>query len=343
MEQARVYKWDNLKAFMIIGIVLEHSLVIYNYPRNLELFWGGFISCLMPLFTLISGYWHKPKTVQLQVKSYLKPMFLFSGINFIVGYIFYPAYHSGFHLIGYAMWYFGALFVFSLVSPFLLRFIRLRFLFPLSIVAVLLFCLSPSIGKWEIIIRELQINRLIGFYPFYLLGICIRIYEDRIRLLIKPDSMKYILLTTFAVYLYLCYSVEGLAYKSSFYLLMGSSLFLLFQWLISYLSIAVISLTLVFLATDKKYFFTKYGSRSITVYVLHMFLVFPLSWGVFFYLPHTPLYILLNTVLVSVLALFLFNKKIYNLVERALKIPFTGVAIIYLISLFTSVPLKWDD
>lgn len=51
MGQSRVYKWDNLKVFMIIGIVLEHSLIIYNYPRNLELIWAGFISCLMPLFT----------------------------------------------------------------------------------------------------------------------------------------------------------------------------------------------------------------------------------------------------------------------------------------------------
>lgn len=110
MEQFRVCKWDNLKVFMIMGIVLEHSLIIYNYPRNLELVWAGFISYLMPLFTLISGYWYKPKAVQSRIKSYLKPMLLFSGINFAVGYIYYPFYHSGFHLVGYAMWYFGALF-----------------------------------------------------------------------------------------------------------------------------------------------------------------------------------------------------------------------------------------
>lgn len=105
MGQSRVYKWDNLKVFMIIGIVLEHSLIIYNYPRNLELIWAGFISCLMPLFTLISGYWHKPKAVQMQVKSYLKPMLLFSGVNFAIGYIFYPAYHSSFCGVCYVVFW----------------------------------------------------------------------------------------------------------------------------------------------------------------------------------------------------------------------------------------------
>jgi hypothetical protein len=39
MERFRVCKWDNLKVFMIMGIVLEHSLIIYNYPRGLELVW----------------------------------------------------------------------------------------------------------------------------------------------------------------------------------------------------------------------------------------------------------------------------------------------------------------
>lgn len=317
---------------MIMGIVLEHSLIIYNYPRNLELVWAGFISYLMPLFTLISGYWYKPKAVQSRIKSYLKPMLLFSGINFAVGYIYYPFYHSGFHLVGYAMWYFGALFVFSMVSPVLLRFVRLHTLFLLSIFFVFLFCLSPTVGRWENLLRELQINRLVGFYPFYILGICLRKHEKGISALINPVSVKYILFTTLVVYLFLCYRMEGLAYRSSFYLIMGSSLSLLLQWLINYLCITVISLALIFCVKDKEYFFTKYGARSITVYVLHMVIVFPLSWGIFFYLPHTIFYILLNSVLVSVLALFLFNKRIYDLVNQLLKISMDWVIVIYIIS-----------
>ncbi len=317
---------------MIMGIVLEHSLIIYNYPRSLELIWAGLISCLMPLFTLISGYWHKPKAVQLQIKSYLKPMLLFSGVNFIVGYMFYPAYHSGFHFVGYAMWYFGALFVFSMVSPYLLRFVRLRTLLLLSIFLVFLYCLFPAVGRWESILKELQINRLIGFYPFYLLGICIRRHEEFIKALVKPASLKYILAIALIAYLFLCYRVEGLAYKSTFYLATGSSLSLLLQWLISYLFITMISLSLVFCVKDKVYFFTKYGERSISVYVLHMLIVFPLSWGVFFSLPHTASYMLLNVVSVSALALFLLNKRIQNLLNRLLEISMGRVVIIYIIS-----------
>ena len=39
-------------------------------------------------------------------------MFLFSAVNFLVGYAFNPAYKTGVHLIGYAMWYLWALFFF---------------------------------------------------------------------------------------------------------------------------------------------------------------------------------------------------------------------------------------
>ena len=41
MGQSRVYKWDNLKVFMIIGIVLEHSLIItagHLVPADFQLF-----------------------------------------------------------------------------------------------------------------------------------------------------------------------------------------------------------------------------------------------------------------------------------------------------------------
>lgn len=146
---------------------MAHALIIYNYPRKLEMLWATFISFLMPLFTFISGYWHKPKATTVLWKTYIKPFLLFSAINFVVGCFFYPAYHSGLHLVGYAMWYFIALFAFSAITPRLLQHFKLSSIFIMSLLMVLIFCLLPSLGKYETILRILQINRLIGFYPFF--------------------------------------------------------------------------------------------------------------------------------------------------------------------------------
>ena len=73
----REYRWDNLKIIMIIGIVMEHTLLIYGYPRNIELLWASCISWLMPLFTVISGYWFKKRTIKDLCNKYLYPMLFF--------------------------------------------------------------------------------------------------------------------------------------------------------------------------------------------------------------------------------------------------------------------------
>ena len=108
---------DNVKFFMILGIVLEHSLLIYGYPRQFEILWAIVISWLMPMFTIISGFFFKEKTICKYADKYIYPLLLFSSINFIVGYFFYTSYLEGIHIVGYAMWYLWALFIFAVVTP----------------------------------------------------------------------------------------------------------------------------------------------------------------------------------------------------------------------------------
>jgi len=114
---SRDFRLDTIKTIMIMGIVIEHSLLIYGYPRKHELVWGLMISWLMPMFTFISGYLFKYRTIKELVNKYLYPMVLFTSINFMVGYFFYDSYHSGIHVIGYAMWYLWALFWFAVITP----------------------------------------------------------------------------------------------------------------------------------------------------------------------------------------------------------------------------------
>lgn len=78
----RDYRFDNLKSLMIIGIVFEHSLIMYGYPKDFEMIWALLISPLMPLFTIISGYFYKKHTLKELSERYLYPMLLFSSVNF---------------------------------------------------------------------------------------------------------------------------------------------------------------------------------------------------------------------------------------------------------------------
>ncbi len=330
----RVYKWDNLKFFMMMGIVMEHALIIYNYPRELEMLWGAFISFLMPLFTFISGYWHKPKGIKALLEAYIKPFLLFSAINFIVGYFFYPTYHSGLHLVGYAMWYFIALFVFSLVTPRLLKRFKLSTICIVSLIAVLAYCSFPSVGKYEILLRTFQVHRLIGFYPFFLLGVAIRNHEQLLKDMFSRKVSLAVLLASYAIYLLLCYKIEGFAYKSGFYLTTGMSYSSLAAIMLSYVCIATVIVALTKAIPNRRYSFTEYGARTLSVYVLHMLIVFPLSWGLFSHLPYNNAwFLLLNIIAIPLLSVILFSKCANLLVSSLLSTKWGGVILSYFLSL----------
>ncbi len=113
----RDHRLDTIKTVMIMGIVIEHSMLIYGYPREHEIIWGLLIGWLMPLFTFISGYLYKQRTLKELNNKYLYPMILFSAINFIIGYFFYNKYHTDINFIGYAMWYLWALFWYAIFTP----------------------------------------------------------------------------------------------------------------------------------------------------------------------------------------------------------------------------------
>lgn len=113
----RDFRLDTIKTIMILGIVVEHSLIVYGYPRSHELFWALMISWLMPMFTIISGYLYKQRKLKELLSKYLYPMFLFSAAIFALGFLFYDKYHEGINIIGYAMWYLWALFWFQIIIP----------------------------------------------------------------------------------------------------------------------------------------------------------------------------------------------------------------------------------
>lgn len=83
----RAYLWDNLKVILMILVVLTHSLNIYQLEgeRWIQFLWVFIMTFTMPLFTMISGYWYKEKSMKQICILYLFPCVVFSIVNYCIG------------------------------------------------------------------------------------------------------------------------------------------------------------------------------------------------------------------------------------------------------------------
>lgn len=151
----------------MILVVLTHSLNIYQLEgeRWIQFLWVFIMTFTMPLFTMISGYWYKEKSMKQICILYLFPCVVFSIVNYCIGGIS-GAYPKGISFkSGWAMWYLWALFLYQLSTPFFLKHISLNRLMLLS------FMVSIIAGFKFVTNDILDVQRVIGFYPFYLVGI----------------------------------------------------------------------------------------------------------------------------------------------------------------------------
>ena len=315
VASARDQRLDTIKTVMIMGIVFEHSMLIYGYPRKHELVWALLISWLMPLFTFISGYLFKKRQINVLMAKYLYPMVFFSGINFIVGYCFYDNYHQGFLIMGmgYAMWYLWALFWFAIITPPILKGIPINILLIIAVLLTICYQIMPMPARFVYIENMLQLRRIVGFYPFFLLGLIAKRYEILESVEIKRSRIYLCLLMT--CYLLLSYYKEGFAYKSGFYLTHLAGIETISQILLSYLIIMMLCVLLITSMPKKQNLCSRYGSRTLNVYLLHMLVVFPVCWGLFKHLDNSLTMVLLNSIIACTTSFFFLS----DFVERQMK------------------------
>jgi len=219
----RLYLFDNIKVFLIIFVVIFHCLVPYTRVTSsswITVLWSFVMSYTMPLFFAVSGYFYKRRTLKDNVLKYMYPCVLFSILLYAWGYFFYPPYKNGLSvgITGYAMWFLLAIFVYqtglSLVDSYLQKTSRLLILLLLSIIVSLIAGAISYVGPF------FQISRIIGHFPFFVLGI----FLHRIEWLQKNHNKKcYAVMTcaTFAVFLLLNLNY-GLLGSTSFYSGYGS-------------------------------------------------------------------------------------------------------------------------
>ena len=228
------------------------------------------------------------------------------------------AYPDGIPLkAGWAMWYLWSLFIYSVITPRIVNRLGIKRLMFLSL--LLVFLLGFKFVKNDF----LDAQRVVNFYPFYVLGILLRkyemnIYSDRIRKkVIWP--LLFVLLTI--TYIVLCYYHNGFCYGTGFMGSHGLSLKgLSFRWL-NYILVLIMSVCVIMFCPNRRIAITKYGSRTINVYLLHMSIIFPMCWWVMRPIMHDWYGYLIYLFAIPAVCSLLFSSLIDSIMNPILSYP----------------------
>ena len=189
----------------------------------------------------------------------------------------------------------------------------------------------PSIANYAA--QTLQLNRIVGFYPFFVLGILLRRDMVKIEARIPRKTCVMALLAIVGLYALACWRMPGLAYKSGFYLSFSNGIETSILTPGSYIAIVSICVLLLLTVSKEQKWYSKYGARTMNVYVLHMMVVFPLCYGVFAHLTPSIPFKIINSLLAVVICMLFFSDYVNKIIQAVLSKPRWGyVLIIYAIS-----------
>ena len=165
----RIYKWDNLKCFLIVMVVVGHFVNQYapisNTMKSLSLFIYSFH---MPLFIFLSGLLQKRWNNRYSFRwdkpiYYIMIGYALKGCIYGIKILFHQkAIFQWFEDTGIP-WYMFAMAAFMIIT-YLIKDLPLWFVLPISVMVACLAGYDEKIGSF------LYLSRIIVFFPFYYIG-----------------------------------------------------------------------------------------------------------------------------------------------------------------------------
>lgn len=270
----RIYYFDNLKFILILLVVIGHFLGFIIEKSNLAKSIWIFIYCFhMPLFILVSGYFSKKAIENRDYSKPLKYFILYTILKLIVYFIYmFIGEKISFKLLttGGAEWYLLAMSLWYMFS-ILTKKINKKFILIISFILALIIGYDKTCGDF------LVLSRTIVFYPFFLLGMIINKHTiEKITSSTKIKICSFIGLIF--IIILLCYFINDIYFirpmlfgKNSYLSLPNNIenfgfLFRILQYIVS----IVLSIMFMSIIPKGKAFFTKMGTRTLTVYFLHI-------------------------------------------------------------------------
>lgn len=319
----RIYIWDNLKLVLMLFVVVFHCLVPYTRESSspwITVLWTIIMTITMPMFFTISGYWYKDRPLSYAFKNYLWPCVLFSIFLYAYGYWFYPPYKSGISkgVTGYAMWFLLTLFVYQVATPYVLKIARKTDTYNKEILKIIFYTLLFALvaGVETKVTSCFQISRTICHYPFFLLGILLKHYDLEVFRCKYRNMAFIVLIAGFFLYMFLNLTT-GLLGQTSFYAGFGFSFEKAAYRALAYLLDFMLIPSLIILTPNRVLMggVTTYGAKTMNVYLLHMFVVFPVCYKLAHPIMFEPLGYFLNFVIVPLLCMMFYNKYIDRMIK----------------------------
>jgi fucose 4-O-acetylase-like acetyltransferase len=315
-SMSRNYLFDNIRALLIFCVVVGHMLTEQlGETETINTIYSFIYFFHMPAFIFISGYFSKnlEKSRNNAVQAYFVPFVVLNVLFWFLGKVNLVDLSVPFRILNpvWGMWFYLSLFIWKFMLKDL---VRIRYILPISFMVGILSGLSDEFSL------KLSLARIISFLPFFLLGyFCDEIHIQKIRKIPKLLTSVIMIGSVFFAYYYSkvkLFKKEYLYMRKPFnsikddYSSMES---VLIRFLIYIIAILII-ICLINLITMNKTKFSIMGQNSVTVYILHLFVVsnlrrLSLPWD-------KTNYYLIYTAIVSLAITYFFSKpfiiNIYN-------------------------------
>ncbi|NFH68115.1 hypothetical protein FDC35_02380 [Clostridium botulinum] len=327
-EGRQVY-FDNLKFILIMLVVIGHAADYYTKTSSIMRAIYLFIYIFhMPLFIFISGYFSKNiinnkifkvEKVISYLALYIIMKFVFYGVDKLI--LNKDKVNIDFFSVNGSIWYLFAMGMWLCIC-YINKNIKSLYVISASIV------LSILVGYDNNVSDFLCLSRIIVFFPYFILGYYFN--EDKLIKILECNWLKIITTGILLVTIILIiFNLDNLYVYRGFFTGRNSYIKLnqpvyggIFRFVFYILSI-VISIAIMYITPKKTTFFSKFGTRTLQVYLLHDIIlkiynnydinnyimkVFPSKW--------IYIYIILSILLTFILSAKIFEypfKKISNI------------------------------
>lgn len=273
----RYILFDNMKGLLIFLVVFGHSLEYFRMANPVAKWLYIFIYLFhMPVFVFVSGYFSKnlQKGRETAVTSFLVPFLLLNTILSIG--LLLNGKIDQFTILnpGWTLWYFYTMFIWRLLLPDL---VRIKHVVIASLIAGILAGFVTEFGTFMALARTLR------FSPYFLAGYYTNeVLVNKIRALrwnkILSGVILLLVMLIASLWLYLRLPPELLWGDRAF----GFFKLPLYQNILLGIGEYIIGFAFVFvlisLTSAKQHFFTQWGQNTLSIYLLHIYLIGPLLY-----------------------------------------------------------------
>ena len=280
-EKSRDYYFDNAKFLLILLVVIAHAISpLKTDMKKIRAIWTIINTMHMPCLIFISGYFAKGYIKNGVVKTRRL-------ITYVVYYLAAQLTVSLFeyYVLGYSetmarsvfaprssLWYLMCLIWWFLLMPFLYK-LKPQFIIPASIVV------ACVIGYDTKACDFLSVARMVNHFPFFIIG-----YHFKKEWLFKFRNIPVQIAAvgvgcSLTILCYYCLSdiaeriiTSNFNYYNSELRVLTDEPIMFVHRLIFYVAAATLCFCFLLLVPRGKAFFTRFGSRTLQVYILHRFL-----------------------------------------------------------------------